>query len=254
MPDELPHWGRVTERHLGAKETLSFILSEPHSSNTFHMCIPSCRVFLRQTKYFWDSLLHQMCGAEREGVLVGPAGWRWGIGLIGTQWMCERGVWQFWPLWLPPTCPLSPLAAVSSAPTPPCPLSPVQQKDLLELGGRWREALSWLLCHFSSLRTPFGFRPRSILWSRGATIYIVAWEWRPHGPFCCEVGWGSSGWGRGRGLPFVPASGVGFSSHRHGAQREGAEVPAAWQGWGNVYKSLLAFLGLGPTSLQKAPG
>lgn len=98
---------------------------------------------------------------------------------------------------------LSDLSFVSSRPGPPsstpmCP-QPHQQWDLLgekeEVGCN---SFMTSLPFFSS-STPFDFQSLSHPRESGATIYIVAWELRPRGPFCCEVGCGSGGWGRGRG-------------------------------------------------------
>lgn len=150
-------------------------------------------------------------------------------------WMWVGREWQLWPLQLSSTCPLSLIALVPLPRTPMSP-HPLQQKDLLEeemvVGHLFYDFFAIFLTPpshpvwFSAL-----LRHRD-LGGGGGTIYIVAWEWRPCGPFCCEVGWGSCDRGRG-GLPFVPASRVGFSSHRPGGP-QGAEAPDAGQRWGNV--------------------
>lgn len=79
---------------------------------------------------------------------------------------------------------------------------PKQQKDLLDEEEEVGATSFMTSLPFFSPPFPLGLQAHSFLprpRESGATIYIVAWELRPRGPFCCEVGWGSSGWGRGRG-------------------------------------------------------
>lgn len=164
-----------------------------------------------------------------------------GISVFDTefQWLYGGGGWRLWPLWLSPTCPLSLLTPVPSPSTPMCP-QPHQQWDLLgekeEVGCN---SFMTSLPFFSS-STPFDFQSLSHPLESGATIYIVAWELRSRGPFCCEVGCGSGGWGRGRaaeeGCPlFQPAEWASVPTELGGWGE--APAPAAWQRWGNVYKA-----------------
>lgn len=108
-------------------------------------------------------------------------------------------VWRGWLAVLTPATH-SDLSFVSSHPGclnphPPV-LSPPPTKDLLdeeeEVGG---DLFYDFFAIFLSPH-PFGFQAHLFLLrlrESGATIYIVAWELRPRGPFCCEVGWGSGG-------------------------------------------------------------
>lgn len=164
-----------------------------------------------------------------------------GISVFDTefQWLYGGGGWRLWPLWLSPTCPLSLLTPVPSPSTPMCP-QPHQQWDLLgekeEVGCN---SFMTSLPFFSS-STPFDFQSLSHPLESGATIYIVAWELRSRGPFCCEVGCGSGGWGRGRaaeeGCPlFQPAEWASVPTELGGWGE--APAPAAWQRWGNVYRA-----------------
>lgn len=164
-----------------------------------------------------------------------------GISVFDTefQWLYGGGGWRLWPLWLSPTCPLSLLTPVPSPSTPMCP-QPHQQWDLLgekeEVGCN---SFMTSLPFFSS-STPFDFQSLSHPLESGTTIYIVAWELRSRGPFCCEVGCGSGGCGRGRaaeeGCPlFQPAEWASVPTEFGGWGE--APAPAAWQRWGNVYKA-----------------
>lgn len=166
-----------------------------------------------------------------------------GISVFDTefQWLYGGGGWRLWPLWLSPTCPLSLLTPVPSPSTPMCP-QPHQQWDLLgekeEVGCN---SFMTSLPFFSS-STPFDFQSLSHPLESGATIYIVAWELRSRGPFCCEVGCGRGGWGRGRaaeeGCPlFQPAEWASVPTELGGWGE--APAPAAWQRWGNVYRAAL---------------
>lgn len=155
------------------------------------------------------------------------------------QWMCGGGGWRFWPLWFSPTCPLSLLALVPSPSTPMCP-QPRRQWDLL--GEKEEVGCTSFMTSlpFFSSSTPFDFQSLSHPRESGATIYIVVWELRPRGPFCCEVGCGSGGWGRGRGAEegcplFQPAEWASVPTELGG--RGEAPAPAAWQRWGNVYRA-----------------
>lgn len=148
------------------------------------------------------------------------------------SWMCGEG-------WLAVLTPatLSDLSFVSSHPGPlappptPCPLTATNKRTSWVRRRRWRRWWGHLFYDFFAiffLLPPFRFSgpfvPASSSGVGGHHLYSCLGIKAPW-PLLLRGGLGQRWLGQGArgrgGLPFVPASRVGFSSHRPGSRRGG---------------------------------